>query len=221
MSPWATPRARSGRAVTSGSSADADAAGEVGDGACADGAVVWADVGRGGRHPRDERQHLWYLWLLSRLAAASVAAGTLVLFAVLGARGSSLRCCCSSTSGSRRSAAPCRCRRCPGFSSSSATSSRCDRSRPRCARFCTSISQWDAGRSRGVIAAEAGLIFLVALGATVVSCYERKGLARMRPDLLAYHRQAVRATQPREMANRSRSRRALDEGCRVHRIRLA
>jgi hypothetical protein len=44
----------------------------------------------------------------------------------------------------------------------------------------------DAGLTRGVVAATGGLIFWLALGALVVRWYDRKGLHRLQPDLLAY-----------------------------------
>ena len=56
-------------------------------------------------------------------------------------------------------------------------------------------------RTRRHLAA-AGLIFWLALGATVVRWYDRKGFNRLAPDLLAYVHQAVsdyRAqTQPQD-----------------------
>ena len=51
----------------------------------------------------------------------------------------------------------------------------------------------NAGLTRGIIAAAAGLIFWLALGATVVRWYDRKGLHRIRPDLLAYIQQSIGA----------------------------
>jgi hypothetical protein len=62
------------------------------------------------------------------------------------------------------------------------------------------IAAGNAGLTRGLIAATAGLIFWVALGATVVRWYDRKGLHRLQPDLLAHVQQSISAyhaqTQP-------------------------
>jgi ABC-type multidrug transport system permease subunit len=51
----------------------------------------------------------------------------------------------------------------------------------------------NAGLTRGLIAATAGLILWLAVGATVVKWYARKGLHRLRPDLLAYVQQSIGA----------------------------
>src|SRR5262249_61391636 len=51
----------------------------------------------------------------------------------------------------------------------------------------------NAGLTRGIITATAGLIFWLALGATVVKWYDHKGFHRIQPDLLAYIQQAVAA----------------------------
>ena len=78
------------------------------------------------------------LWLYGWFGAATVAIGTLALFAVLGTPGSSSASCSSSTSGSPRRAGRCRCRRCRASSPRSATPTRCARSSAACARSSTS-----------------------------------------------------------------------------------
>jgi ABC-type multidrug transport system permease subunit len=72
----------------------------------------------------------------------------------------------------------------------------------------------NAGLTRGIIAATAGLIFWLVLGATVVKWYDRKGLHRPRPDVLAYVKGSVRAyhaqaqPQPKPPDQGTRARKA-------------
>jgi carbon monoxide dehydrogenase subunit G len=69
----------------------------------------------------------------------------------------------------------------------------------------------NAGVTRGIIAATAGLIFWVLIGAMVVRWYDRKGLQRLQPDLLAhvqrsvsaYHAQAQQQPQPADQNTRA------------------
>lgn len=51
----------------------------------------------------------------------------------------------------------------------------------------------NAGLTRGIIAAAAGLIFWLVLGATVVRWYDRKGLHRLQPDLIAFAQRSISA----------------------------
>jgi YhgE/Pip-like protein len=51
----------------------------------------------------------------------------------------------------------------------------------------------NAGLTLGIIAATAGLLFWLVLGAMVVRWYDRKGLYRLQPDLLAYVQRSVSA----------------------------
>jgi YhgE/Pip-like protein len=79
------------------------------------------------------------LWLFTWLCAASVAAGTLVLFAALGApKDNCSPCSCSSTWGSPPPVEPSPSRHCRDRSSSSARSNRCARSSPAPAQSSTS-----------------------------------------------------------------------------------
>jgi YhgE/Pip-like protein len=49
----------------------------------------------------------------------------------------------------------------------------------------------DAGLARGTIEAAGGLVFWLALGVVVVTWYDRKGLYRVQPDLLAYVNKSI------------------------------
>lgn len=59
-----------------------------------------------------------------------------------------------------------------------------------------------AGLTRGFIAASVGLLIWLALGTTVVRWYDRKGLHRLRPDLLAYVQKSIGEYQAQRQAER-------------------
>ena len=59
----------------------------------------------------------------------------------------------------------------------------------------------DAGLTRGLITASAGLLFWVALGSTVVRWYDRKGLHRMQPEVLAHVHRSVGEYQAAQAAH--------------------
>jgi YhgE/Pip-like protein len=52
-------------------------------------------------------------------------------------------------------------------------------------------AQWDAGLTRGVLAASLGLLFWLAIGTAVVRWYDSKGLYRLQPELLAHVNKSV------------------------------
>ena len=58
-----------------------------------------------------------------------------------------------------------------------------------------------AGLTRGTVAAASGLLFWLVVGALVVRWYDRKGLYRLQPEVLAHVNQVVqeyRAKQARQ-----------------------
>ncbi len=132
-----------------------------------------------------------YLWLFTWLAAASVAAGTLVLFAVLGTQGQLVALLLFVYLGLASAGGTVPLEALPGFLKivSEIEPLRQILAGTRAILYFGAAG--DAGLARGVVAAGAGLIFWLALGATVVRWYDRKGLHRIRPDLLAYIHRAV------------------------------
>lgn len=134
-----------------------------------------------------------YLWLFSWLAAASIAAGTLVLFAILGTQGQLVALLLFVYLGLASAGGTVPLQALPGPLKvlSEIEPLRQILSGTRAILYFGSAG--DAGLTRGVITASAGLIFWLALGATVVTWYDRKGLHRLRPDLLAYVQRAVSA----------------------------
>jgi len=132
------------------------------------------------------------LWLLAWLCAASVAAGTIVLFAVLGASFGQLIAILLFVYG--------------GLASAGGTVP--PQALPTFFRWIGQLeplrqvlagtrsilyfgAQADAGLTRAVTLASAGLVFWLIVGTIAVRWYDRKGLHRMSPELLAYVRSAA------------------------------
>jgi YhgE/Pip-like protein len=130
--------------------------------------------------------HAGLLWLLAWLCAASVAAGTLVLFAVLGTIGQLVGLLIFVYA---------------GLASAGGTAP--IEALPTGLRWLAQVeplrqvlagtrailyfnAQADAGLTRSVAAAAAGLVFWLIAGAAIVRWYDAKGLYRIDPELLAY-----------------------------------
>ena len=131
--------------------------------------------------------HVGLLWLLAWLASVSVAEGTIVLFAILGASIGTLPAMLAFVYA--------------GLASSGGTVPL--QALPGVLRWLAEIeplrqilagtrailyfdAQADAGLTRAVTAAALGLVFWLVLGAGVVKWYDRKRFNRIDPELLAY-----------------------------------
>jgi YhgE/Pip-like protein len=136
------------------------------------------------------------LWLFTWLCAASVAAGTLVLFAVLGTQGQLIALLLFVYLGLASAGGTVPIQALP---SSLKLVSQIEPLRQILAGT-RSILYFDAagnaGLTRGIIAATAGLIIWILIGAIVVRWYDRKGLHRIQPDLLSHIQQSVAAYTP-------------------------
>jgi uncharacterized phage infection (PIP) family protein YhgE len=130
--------------------------------------------------------HVGLLWLLTWLCAASVAVGTLVLFAALGNLGQLVALIIFVYA---------------GLASAGGTVPL--EALPTSLRWLGEVeplrqvvdgtrailylnAQADAGLTRAVTAASAGLVFWLIVGAVVVRWYDARGLNRIDPKLLAY-----------------------------------
>jgi YhgE/Pip-like protein len=131
------------------------------------------------------------LWLFTWLCAASVAAGTLVLFAILGTQGQLIALLLFVYLGLASAGGTVPIQALPGPLKlvSEIEPLRQILAGTRSILYFNAVG--DAGLTRGFIAATAGLIFWVALGVVVVRWYDRKGLHRLRPDLLAYVQESI------------------------------
>jgi YhgE/Pip-like protein len=134
-----------------------------------------------------------YLWLFTWLCAASVAIGTLVLFAILGTQGQLLALLLFVYLGLASAGGTVPVQALPGPLKlvSQIEPLRQILSGTRSILYFNSAG--NAGLTRGIITATAGLIFWLALGATVVRWYDRKGLQRLSPDLIDYVQRSITA----------------------------
>jgi YhgE/Pip-like protein len=134
-----------------------------------------------------------YLWLFTWLCAASVAVGTLVLLAILGTQGQLLALLLFVYLGLASAGGTVPVQALPGALKlvSQIEPLRQILSGTRSILYFNSAG--DAGLTRGIITATAGLIFWLALGMTVVRWYDRKGLQRLTPDLIDYVQRSITA----------------------------
>jgi hypothetical protein len=134
-----------------------------------------------------------YLWLFTWLCAASVAVGTLVLFAILGTQGQLLALLLFVYLGLASAGGTVPLQALPGALklASQIEPLRQILSGTRSILYFNSAG--NAGLTRGIITATAGLIFWLALGAIVVRWYDRKGLQRLSPDLIDYVQRSITA----------------------------
>jgi YhgE/Pip-like protein len=130
--------------------------------------------------------HVGLLWLLAWLCAASVAAGTLVLFAVLGNLGQLVALIIFVYAGlaSAGGTVPIQALPTPLRWLAEVEPLRQVVDGTRAILYLN--AQADAGLTRSVTAASAGLIFWLIVGAVVVRRYDARGLYRIDPKLLAY-----------------------------------
>jgi YhgE/Pip-like protein len=148
---------------------------------------------------RMDAPHAGLLWLLAWLAAVSVAEGTIVLFAVLGASIGQLLALLVFVY--------------VGLASAGGTVPL--QALPAALRWLAEVeplrqilagtrailyfdARGDAGLARAVTAAALGLLFWLVVGAVVVRWYDRKGFNRMDPELLAYVGGSVQQYRSRE-----------------------
>jgi ABC-type multidrug transport system permease subunit len=134
-----------------------------------------------------------YLWLFTWLCAASVAAGTLVLLAILGTQGQLLALLLFVYLGLASAGGTVPVQALPGALKviSQIEPLRQILSGTRSILYFNSAG--NAGLTRGLITATAGLIFWLALGTIVVKWYDRKGLQRLDPDLIDYVQRSITA----------------------------
>jgi YhgE/Pip-like protein len=151
-----------------------------------------------------------YLWLFTWLCCASVAAGTLVLFAILGTQGQLLALLLFVYLGLASAGGTVPTQALPGYLKlvSQVEPLRQILSGTRSILYFNSAG--NAGLTRGIITAAAGLIFWLALGTTVVRWYDRKGLQRLSPDLIDYVQRSIDAYQ----AQAQPQPQAVDKGTR-------
>jgi YhgE/Pip-like protein len=131
--------------------------------------------------------HVGLLWLLAWLAAVSVAEGTIVLFAVLGASfGQLLAMLIFVYVGLASSGGTIPLQALPGVLRWLAEIEPLRQILAGTRAILYFDAQADAGLARAVTAAALGLVFWLVVGVIVVRWYDRKGFNRIDPELLAY-----------------------------------
>ncbi|WP_026240023.1 YhgE/Pip domain-containing protein [Parafrankia discariae] len=154
-------------------------------------AVAAGAVGMDAPHPL-------LLWLYAWLCAASVATGTIVLFAVLGTPGQLVAILLFVYAGLASAGGTVPIEALPGFFRllSEAEPLRQILAGDRAILYFG--AQADAGLTRGLVAAVIGLFCWLAAGTLIVRWYDRRALHRLTPELLAYVDRAVQDYRPQE-----------------------
>jgi len=147
---------------------------------------------------RMDAPHLGLLWLLAWLCAASVAAGTIVVCAVLGASlGQLLALLLFVYAGLAAAGGTVPLQALPGILRWLAQIEPLRQILVGTQAILYFDAQADAGLARAVTAATLGLVIWLILGAVVVRWYDRKGFNRLDPELLGYVAGAVQQHRSR------------------------
>jgi YhgE/Pip-like protein len=147
---------------------------------------------------RMDTPHPFELWLLAWLAAASVAAGTIVLFATLGATiGQLLALLLFVYVGLASAGGTVPLEALPSYLRWLAEVEPLRQILDGTRAILYFDARWNAGLTRAVSAAAGGLVLWLVAGAVAVRWYDRKGLTRMNPELLEYVHGAAQAYSSR------------------------
>jgi YhgE/Pip-like protein len=149
---------------------------------------------------RMDAPYPWLLWLVGWLAAVSVAEGTVVLFAVLGAPGQLLAMLLFVYAGLASAGGTIPVQALPSWLSWLAQVEPLRQILSGTRAILYFGARADAGLARSVIAAASGLAFWLIAGAVLVRWYDRKGLNRMSPELLAYVRASAEEYKAQDVA---------------------
>jgi YhgE/Pip-like protein len=151
---------------------------------------------------RMDAPHPGLLWLLGWLAAASVAVGTIVLYAVLGSLGQLLAILVFVYAGLASAGGTVPLQALPSWLSWLAQVEPLRQILAGTRAILYFNAQADAGLARAVIAAAAGLVFWLIAGTVLVRWYDRRGLNRMNPEVLAYVNASADTYQSRRAATK-------------------
>jgi YhgE/Pip-like protein len=146
---------------------------------------------------RMDAPHVALLWLLAWLCSASVAAGTVVLFAVLGGVGQLLAMLLFVYAGLATAGGTVPLQALPGVLRPLAEVEPLRQILAGTRAILYFDAMADAGLGRAVTAASVGLVIWLILGAGVVRWYDRKGFNRMDPELLGYVADSVQQYKSR------------------------
>ncbi len=142
----------------------------------------------------------WLLWAFTWLCAASAGAGTVVLLAIAGNYGQLIGILLFVYAGLASAGGTVPIEALPGFLHLLSYAEPLRQVLAGTRSILYFDAQGVAGLTRGTVAAAAGLLFWLVLGAVVVRWYDRKGLYRLRPEILAHVDQAVQDFHAKQAA---------------------
>jgi YhgE/Pip-like protein len=142
--------------------------------------------------------HAVLLWLLAWLCSASVAAGTIVLFAILGGIGQLLAILLFVYAGLATAGGTVPLQALPGVLRPLTEVEPLRQILAGTRAILYFDAQADAGLARAVTAASVGLVIWLILGVGVVRWYDHRGFNRMDPELLGYVADSVQQYKSRD-----------------------
>jgi YhgE/Pip-like protein len=137
--------------------------------------------------------HVLTLWLFTSVAAVVVAMGTLVLFAALGTLGQLAAILVFVYLGLASSGGTIPLQALPGVLRFTASFEPLRQVIDGVRAILYFNAAGDAGLTRGVVMTGIGLVFWLVLGAAITNWYDRKGLSRIQPEVIAYVSRSVDA----------------------------
>jgi hypothetical protein len=142
----------------------------------------------------------WLLWAFAWLCAASAGIGTIVLFAVAGTYGQLIGILLFVYAGLASAGGTVPIEALPGFLHLLSYAEPLRQVLAGTRSILYFDAQGVAGLTRGTVAAAAGLLFWLVLGAVVVRWYDRKRFYRLQPDILAHVNQSVQEYRAKQAA---------------------
>ena len=164
---------------------------------------------------RMDAPHWWYLWFFAWFAAAVVAIGTLVLFAVLGSLGQLIALLVFVYLALASSGGTVPLQALAGFYRFVANFEPLRQILGGVRAILYFNGAAGAGLSRGFTLTAIGLVFWVILGVGVTTWYDRRGLHRIEPDLMAYAHTSARAYRDQQQRSTVVSGVAVSQGAEV------
>jgi Protein of unknown function (DUF3533) len=149
--------------------------------------VIWVAAGGFGM----DTPYPALLWAYTWLCATSVGIGTVVLFAVAGTSGQLLALLIFVYAGLASAGGTVPVQALPTFLRLLSNVEPLRQILVGIRSILYFEAQADAGLARGTLLAGVGLVFWLVLGAAIVRWYDRRGLYRLNPDVLAYVSNAV------------------------------
>jgi ABC-type polysaccharide/polyol phosphate export permease len=145
----------------------------------------------------------WLLWVFTWLCALSVGVGMIVLFAAAGTYGQLLGLLLFVYAGLASAGGTVPVEALPSFLHLLSYAEPLRQVLEGTRSILYFNAQGVAGLTRGTVAASAGLLFWLVVGAVVVRWYDRKGLYRLQPEVLAHVNQAVQDYHRTKQANQA------------------